>query len=258
MKKHLKLFKNIIFIISLLIYIYLVFIGRNQYLYNMSYSMCILLIALICLVIFTYGIISNKEMDFKNNVNLYIVLYLTLLISVVFFIGRSEIKLYSWWYSGQYTPFNTIRQQLSYGSALSIIKNIIGNSIMLMPLTLLLMLKNKKYNNLLKQLIIILPIIIGIELFQAFTHTGSFDIDDIILNYLGTVIFTFLITRLSIINKIKKLFYTDFKIKESLKYILFYFSTFLLVAFITLIFLNSLELLKSSIINLLIFNILWR
>lgn len=44
-----------------------------------------------------------------------------------------------------------------------------------------------------KQSIIILPITISIEILQAFTHTGAFDIDDIILNYLGTIIFTFLL-----------------------------------------------------------------
>ena len=102
---------------------------------------------------------------------------------------------------------------------------------MLIPLSLLLMIKNKKYNNILKQTTITLPIIIFIEILQAFTHTGVFDIDDIILNYLGTVIFTFIITRFNIIDKIKELFYTDYKLNDRVKNIVFYISTALLIIF---------------------------
>ena len=93
------------------------------------------------------------------------------------------------------------------------------------------MIKNKKYNNILKQTTITLPIIIFIEILQAFTHTGVFDIDDIILNYLGTVIFTFIITRFNIIDKIKELFYTDYKLNDRVKNIVFYISTALLIIF---------------------------
>jgi len=36
------------------------------------------------------------------------------------------------------------------------------------------------------------------------------------------VILTFIITRFSIIDKIKKIFYTDYKINENIKYMIFY------------------------------------
>ena len=222
MKEKINVLKNIILIISLMIYSYLIFIGRNQYLFNMSYLKCILFLVLICLFIYSYGILINKEKAYKKNVILYMIMYMVLLISITFYIGRTEIKFYDWWYAGQYEPFYTITSQLKYGSTTSILKNVIGNSIMLIPFSFLLMIKNKKYNNIFKQLIIILPIIIGIELLQAFTHTGAFDIDDIILNYIGTVIFTFIITRFSIMDKIRNLFYTDFKLNKKIKYILFY------------------------------------
>ena len=100
---------------------------------------------------------------------------------------------------------------------------------MLIPLSFLLMIKDKKYNNVLRQLLIILPIVVAIELLQAFTHTGSFDVDDIILNYFGTVIFTFLITRFHLVDKIRKFFYTDYKLKDKLKNIMFYISISLVV-----------------------------
>lgn len=222
MKGKINIIKNITLIISLLIYSYLIFVGRNQYIFDMSYTKCILFLLLICLLLYAYGMIDNEDKTYKKNINLYILLYFILLISITFFIGRTNIKFYDWWYAGQYKPFYTITSQLKYGSKLSILKNVIGNSVMLIPLSFLLMIKNNKYKNLLRQLVIILPIIISIELLQAFTHTGAFDIDDILLNYLGTIIFTFVITRFSIIDKIKKIFYTDYKINENIKYMIFY------------------------------------
>ena len=193
---------------------------------------------LTCLFIYTYGIINNEDKTYRNNINWYIMLYLLLLISITFLIGRTSLKFYNWWYSGQYVPFKTILSQLNNGSTLSILKNIIGNSIMLVPMSFLLMIKDKKYKNIFKQLFIILPIIIFIEIFQAFTHVGSFDIDDILLNYFGTIIFTFIITRFSIIDKIKKAFYTDYKIKYSVKCIIFSFALFLMLVYIFSLFFN--------------------
>ena len=38
MNKYVNITKKIVLIISLIIYIYLVFIGRNQYIYNISYN----------------------------------------------------------------------------------------------------------------------------------------------------------------------------------------------------------------------------
>ena len=102
---------------------------------------------------------------------------------------------------------------------------------MLIPLSFLLMIKDKKYNNILRQMLIILPTVVSIEILQAFTHTGTFDIDDIFLNYVGTLIFTFLITRFNLIDKIRKIFYKDYKIKIKSKKILFYLSVCLLIIF---------------------------
>ena len=235
MKEKINIFKNGILIISLLIYSYLIFIGRNQYIFNMSYMKCIIFILFLFLFIYLYGIVKNNKKTYKTNVNIYILLYFILMISITFFIGRTNIRIYDWWYAGQYQPFHTILSQLSYDSIASILKNVVGNSIMLIPLSFLLMIKNPKYNNILRQLVIILPTIIGIEILQSSTHVGIFDIDDILLNYLGTLIFTFIITRFSIINKIRKIFYTDFKIKKRNKYILFYLGSILLMIYIILI-----------------------
>lgn len=236
MKDKTKILENIFLTISLLFYFYFLFVSTNRFIYNMSYLKSIIFILLISLSIYTYGMLQNKDEVYKTNINKYIILYFILLISVTFYIGRDNLQLYNWWNAGQYKPLYTIISQLKYGSNLSIFKNIIGNSIMLIPLTFLLMLKNRKYYNIFKQLVIVLPIIIAIEVLQSFTHTGSFDVDDILLNYIFTVIFTFIITRFSLMDKIKKLFYTDYKLNKKIKYVLFYLSSILILIYIVLVF----------------------
>ena len=235
MKEKTKNIKIIILITSLITYTYLALIGTNQYIFNITYTKIITFMILLTLFTYSQGIIENKEKTYKTNINIYIFLYIILLITITFFIGRTNIKFYNWCYTGQYKPLYTITKQIHYGTKLLIAKNIIGNSIMLIPISFLLMIKNKKYNNIFKQSIIILPIIIIIEILQAYTHTGVFDIDDIILNYLGIIIFTFLITRFNLINKIRNIFYTDFKIKDNIKYTIFYIVSTLLIAYIILL-----------------------
>lgn len=236
MNRKITVIKNSVVILSLTIYFYMMFIGRNQYIYNMDYLKCILFMILLCLVIYTYGIKRNEERIFEINIMIYIILFLLLLFTFTFFIGRNGINFYSSWYIGQSTPFYTIKSQFRYGSYLSILKNIVGNCVMLLPLSFLLMIKNKKYNNVLWQTIIVFPLIILIEVLQAVTHTGVFDIDDIILNYLGVIVFTFLITRFNIIGKIRVLFYTDFKLSDKGKDVLFYISLVLMAIFDVVIF----------------------
>ena len=232
MKNKINILKNIVFLVSIFVYFYLVFIGRNQYIFSMNYLKCIFLILLICLLLYIYGIVDNNKKTYQMNINIYIILYFILLISVTFILGRTDIKFYNRWSFGQYKPFYTIISQLHYGSSMEILKNILGNMVMLIPLSFLLMVKSKKYNNIFRQSLIILPTIIGIEIFQAFTYVGTFDIDDILLNYMGAIIFTFLITRFSIINKIRTIFYTDYKLKNNLKIIMFYSTIFLLIFYI--------------------------
>ena len=59
-----------------------------------------------------------------------------------------------------------------------------------------------------------------IEFLQLLTGTGTLDIDDVILNSGGVIIFTFLITRFKIIDYIKKIFYFDLKLNKKIAYFL--------------------------------------
>lgn len=231
MKIKFNIIKNIIIVINIVIYFFLVFMGRNQYFYNMNYFRCILFMLINCAFIYTSGILINEEKTYKLNNILYIVLFIILLFSFTFIIARPKLQFYTWNYGGQYTLFSTIKSILQKGSNLTILKNILGNLLMLVPLSFLLMIKNKKFNNIFKQTIITLPIIIFIEILQSFTHTGIFDVDDIFLNYMGTVIFTFLITRFGLITKIRNSFYTDFKLNDKIKTLIFPISLITIIIF---------------------------
>lgn len=238
MKVNSKFLKNGLLITSVVMYFYLVFVGRSQYLFSMGYFRCLVMMILTCLFVFMYGLIDNKEETYKKNINTYIILYVIMLFSFTFFIGRTKIEFHTNLHIGNLRLFSTIIAQFERGSFFSIIKNIIGNSVMLIPFSFLLMIKDKKYNNVFKQFVILFPFILGIELFQGFTHTGVFDVDDIFLNYGFTLLFTFLITRFSIIDKIRKLFYTDFKLNELVKKIMFYLACIIFVLYLGLIVLK--------------------
>lgn len=94
--------------------------------------------------------------------------------------------------SANFLPFKTI---CNYISALqcgnvspSVVRNnIIGNSVLFLPMGYLLPIVSRK-RGFLKNTIIILIIIIMVEAVQLLTGLGSFDIDDVILNIAGSVI----------------------------------------------------------------------
>ncbi len=238
MKNKETIIKNTLLILNILLFYYLLFVGWNKYAYDMNYLKCILFMIVNVLFLFSYGILKNEKKVYNSNIIIYLFLFCYLLFTFTFLIGRTEFKFYNWWYAGQYTPFNTIVSQFKYGSTSSILKNVIGNSIMMIPMSFLLMIRNKKFNNIFWQSLITLPMILIIEVLQASTHTGAFDIDDIILNYFGTVIFTFIITRFGIIDKIRNFFYTDFKINLKVKRIAFYICLSILVIFDVTLFIK--------------------
>ncbi len=68
-----------------------------------------------------------------------------------------------------------------------ILLNLVGNSICLIPLTLFVPFFIKKYSTLQKFSLFIIFVSFSIEVIQLITMTGSFDIDDIILNSLGAI-----------------------------------------------------------------------
>lgn len=69
-------------------------------------------------------------------------------------------------------------------------KNIAANIVIFIPLGFFISSKNP--NNVFKALIICLGVILSIELIQLFFKIGFFDVDDIILNFIGSLLGVFI------------------------------------------------------------------
>lgn len=224
-----------------LVTLFLVFLTISSFIFTLSitngifrYSMtsikAIVIMISLSLLCFSLGLIMNQEKIYKNNIKLYIGLYLLLLFSITFFIARPSF-LFDWdnvfhIYEDSLIPFRTISRYFSGRASIrTFLYNIVGNIVLFLPFSFLLMIKNKKYNNILRQLVVLLPLIVGIEIFQEITSVGSFEVDDMILNIFGALVFTFLITRFNFIDKIRHWFYSSWKGMFYFKYLLYIISS---------------------------------
>ncbi len=92
-------------------------------------------------------------------------------------------------------PLKTVSQYVrvfatdaSYGELRHAVINLVGNVIMFVPLGLLLPCVVRKMRGFLRHFVYCAVVIIFIELIQLFTLLGSLDIDDLILNLIGTTV----------------------------------------------------------------------
>lgn len=216
--------KYIFLIMNLISYLYMIIFHNVTFVYSIVY------LSLISIYIFISGISINDKREYKRNINIYMILYILCLISILFLVGRPPIRISTSWYIPEPTPFKTIISQLKYGSINEIIRNIICNLCLFIPLSFLLILKDNKYKNILRQTVIILPSILMTETLQMITNVGVFDIDDIILNYLGVLLFVIIMNIVNI-DKIRKLFNTDFHLKSKTKKVLDIIIIFILIIF---------------------------
>lgn len=216
--------KYIFLIMNLISYLYMIIFHNVTFIYSIIYLL------LISIYIFISGISINNKREYKRNINIYMILYILCLISILFLVGRPPIRISTSWYIPEPTPFKTIISQLKYGSINEIIRNIIGNLCLYIPLSFLLILKDNKYKNILRQTVIILPSILMTETLQMITNVGVFDIDDIILNYLGILLFVIIMNIVNV-DKIYKQFNTDFHLKSKTKKVLDTIIIFILIIF---------------------------
>lgn len=87
-------------------------------------------------------------------------------------------------------PFRTMSPYLKNITETYAFKNIIANILVFIPLGFFISNKNSK--NVFKALIICLGVILSIELIQLFFKIGFFDVDDIILNFIGSLLGVFI------------------------------------------------------------------
>ncbi len=110
------------------------------------------------------------------------------------------------------TTINFIKALLASNVSVNIfIYNILGNIIALIPLAFLLPLIFPKQNKTKIFILTVSCVSLGIELIQVLTISGTFDIDDIILNVGGALIFYFILK----INSFKKLLNNIFLFSKS-------------------------------------------
>ena len=241
MNNKLKVFSYSLLLLSLGLFTY-VNIERTI---DISYPFSVFYFLILTLFTFAYGLIMNVKKSYKVNINIYLVLYIVLLINLTLFIGRVRTTLIYSTYLKQYIasinfiPFKTIS---SYLFGISDIKykayNILGNLVALVPLSFLLLLKDDKYKKVKKQFIYLSVTVILIEVLQFITTTGRLDIDDFILNIGGALLFLVIINKIRVFDKVKNLFYNDFNMNIKIKKIVYIFFTIIIIV------LNSLLIIK--------------
>lgn len=137
----------------------------------------------------------------KKYIRILFILYLLILMKVIIFkfpfaemrqIAASWKKEVFWeGLSGaNFELFRTIKLYVRHwdNKGINSFGNLIGNIIAFIPLGYMLPRLHKIFENLFVCMATALLFILGIELFQLFSAFGIFDVDDILLNGLGTLI----------------------------------------------------------------------
>lgn len=144
-------------------------------------------------------------------IKLLLVIYLLFLVSIIFFSNEYRIESYVQIFSKEHfnsiniIPLKTMSNYFTGDIAFRTVSiNLLVNSILLSPFAFfVIILYNNKIKNWRTFTILILIVSIIIEILQFLTCTGVADIDDVILNTLGTVII-YLILHLKFIKNILK------------------------------------------------------
>ena len=209
--------------------------------YSVSIVFTLLYYLLLFLLIFSFGCLKNDKLIYKKNVILYFVSYVLFLIVFTMLLGRTGIGLIDREYFNYYIkkinliPFKTIiGYVLSISNFKLFLYNIVGNLVALIPLSIIILLKDEKNKSIKKQFLFLSISSFMIEFFHLLYSAGSFDIDDYILNVFGPILFILLINKLNVTQKIINVFNSDFNIRHNMKlciYILV-FSLILLFSFI--------------------------
>jgi glycopeptide antibiotics resistance protein len=146
-------------------------------------------------------------------------LFYALILFYLLFMGRYRLRAWTIGNVGfninafniNLVPFRTIatyiRQYFSGSINKSIIiENLMGNLFVFAPMGLLLPCLFKSLRKFNKFIIAMIIILVAVESAQLLTNTGSMDIDDIILNLAGAIIF-FAVWKLHVLQQLLKKFY---------------------------------------------------
>ena len=220
-----KIYKLLIFVfyslsLFLLIFCLKVRVTSGMFLYT---KVRLLLLFIACLFIYISGYILVKKLNYtkkilKVNLIIYFIIYTVIIITLTLYdeiFGRNGLVIADWnrnllkTYintSFNIIPFKTINLFINgYMNGLVTFRdfsiNIFGNICVLMPYGILIPLIFKRVDKYYEFLVLMVFFVILIEVFQFITLSGSFDIDDLILNVLGASIIYF-VYKIKFINKL--------------------------------------------------------
>ncbi|MCO7175314.1 VanZ family protein [Sporolactobacillus kofuensis] len=121
-------------------------------------------------------------------INKYLVIAFILYLFTLIFLTLFTHNYYTYGKSSNLIPFSSVRLMLRSGSSALFIKNIVGNVILFLPLGIFLPMIIRSKQRFAWQLSLGCMVSAVIELCQYFFAARIFDIDDILLNTLGTLI----------------------------------------------------------------------
>ncbi len=119
-------------------------------------------------------------------------IYLFIVVKLLFLDARSPFPAEHLRYHVNFVPFHTVtdyikalvNDRINVGTAL---KNLLGNLLLLFPLGCMLPCLSLPMRRLWRFSITVLALIVCIELLQISVRLGSFDVDDIIFNFIGAM-----------------------------------------------------------------------
>lgn len=233
MKKTFKFINILLIIVSIFVYLYITFFVDIDLGSGHKELENIMLLGIPCFMVFLYSSFFECKKN-KYQFLIYLICYITIMFGFVFSNNRSNILVNSGVMEREFNlvPFISISNLLN--STLGIkfaLYNIVGNFLMLTPLSILLPMINNKFKNNYLFVLTIITLCIFIETTQYLTGLGSFDIDDIILNTSGAIII-YLLFKCTKLNKFIEYIFTQLKIS---KYLFVCIYAILLILFVILL-----------------------
>lgn len=212
----------ILLFINILLYILITFFIDIDFGSGYKELENIILLALPCFIFLVTSFNLKKE-ERKQMIFVYLACYFIITLGFVFSNNRSSILINEGIIHKEFNliPFKSIIELLKSRFGLSFaLYNIVGNFLMLTPLSILLPLISDKYKKIKRFLCMVLIISLSIEAIQVLIKLGSFDIDDVILNVGGAVIIFLLFNKTRLFKIVNKLFY-EIDIKSNVRSIIY-------------------------------------
>lgn len=234
-----KIINYLSFFLGIIMYILILFVFDSSNINHKEISY-IYLLAIPCFIILISSFLTKGKDERHKNLTLFFLVYLVALLGFVFSNARSAssiIKNNVYHYSYNFIPFKSIYDALTGPLGLKFgVYNILGNFLMLTPFSVFLPFLDKKFSKTKVFLIFIISITLFIESVQYILNLGSFDIDDVILNISGSLIFYLLIKKTSIKRYFEIIFY-KISIKKTIGNIIYFllFSILLLALCVNII-----------------------